>query len=79
MSEIELLKRIEEERSLLERQVKEAVARENTITYPNVESEQLFSIMDHHIVYCAFGSKILQSSRQCGFEVHPLFEYFENI
>ena len=31
-----------------------------------------------HIVYCTFGSKILQSSRQLGCEVHPLSEYFEN-
>ena len=31
-----------------------------------------------HVVYCAFGSKILQSSRQLGCEVHPLSEYFEN-
>ena len=29
-----------------------------------------------HIVYCPFGSKILQSSRQLGCEVHPLSEYY---
>lgn len=31
-----------------------------------------------HTVYCAFGSRILQSSRQFGCEVHPLSEYLEN-
>ena len=33
---------------------------------------------EKHIVYCAFGSKILQSSRRLGFEVHPISEYFDD-
>ena len=37
-----------------------------------------FLLQSHFIIYCHFGSKILQSSRQLGYEVHPINEYFDN-
>ena len=46
-AESEKTKRLEEERNRLERQIKEAIARENTVTNQSAENEQLFSIVNY--------------------------------